>query len=115
VRLPIVGGASSMGDLPAVASGEGWVLPMSDSLTQIHGQVARATTAIQTPPPIGRCCPKARDKDVLKGFSRGWCYPIDRNHFPVLTSVDYCPRPRASTKRAAKSRNEDHAPPIRSP
>jgi len=32
-----------MGDLPAVASGEGWVFPMSDGLTQTHGQVARAS------------------------------------------------------------------------
>jgi hypothetical protein len=27
-HLPIVGGASGMGDLPAVAFGEGWVLLM---------------------------------------------------------------------------------------
>ena len=47
-----------MGDLPAVsssvalakeeASGEGWVLPMSNGLTQTHGQDARATADIQT-------------------------------------------------------------------
>jgi len=48
-HLLIDGTASGMGDLPAVASGEGWVLPMSDGLAQIHGQDARATTDIQTP------------------------------------------------------------------
>jgi len=48
-----------MGDLPAVAFGEGWVLPMSGGLTQTHGQdqpspgrygrqVARASADIQT-------------------------------------------------------------------
>ena len=54
-HLPIDGGAGGMGDLPAVASGEGWVLPMSDSLTQSHGQDARVTTDIQKLPTIGRC------------------------------------------------------------
>ena len=34
-----------MGDLPAVASGEGWVLPMSDGLIQTHGQDARASAS----------------------------------------------------------------------
>jgi hypothetical protein len=49
-HLPIDGGVSSMGDLPAVASGEGWVLPMSDGLTQTHRQDARATADVQPPP-----------------------------------------------------------------
>jgi phytoene dehydrogenase-like protein len=35
---------SGMGDLPAVASGEGWVLPMSEAPGQTHGQDTRATT-----------------------------------------------------------------------
>jgi integrase/recombinase XerD len=44
-----------MGDLPAVASGEGWVFPMSESLTQAHGSDAHATADIQTSPTIERC------------------------------------------------------------
>jgi hypothetical protein len=36
-----------MGDLPAVASGDGWVLPMSDGLTRTQGQEARATADIR--------------------------------------------------------------------
>ena len=39
---------------PPQRQGEGWVLPMFDSLKQTHGQAARATTDIQTPPTIGR-------------------------------------------------------------
>ena len=48
-----------MGDLPAVASGEGWVLPMSDGLTQMHGQDVRATADGRTPPTVGRGTPSA--------------------------------------------------------
>jgi hypothetical protein len=54
-HLPIDGGAGGMGDLPAVASGEGWVLPISNGLIQTHGQDARATADIQTLSTIGRC------------------------------------------------------------
>jgi putative protease len=80
-NLPIVGGKSGMGDLPAVSSsvlsaiasataealakeeafGEGWVLPMSGGLTQTHGQDARATADIQ-PAPAG---PRAAELIVL--------------------------------------------------
>jgi hypothetical protein len=54
-QLPIDGGVSGMGDLPAVASGEGGVFPMSDGLTQTHGQDARATADTQMLPTIRRC------------------------------------------------------------
>ena len=54
-HLPIDGGAGGMGDLPAVASGEGWVLPISNGLIQTHGQDARSTADIQTLSTIGRC------------------------------------------------------------
>ena len=43
-HLPIDSGASGMG-----------ILPMSDGLTQVHGQDARATTDIQKLPTIGMC------------------------------------------------------------
>jgi hypothetical protein len=43
-HLPIDGGASGMG-----------ILPMSEGLTQTHGQDARVTADIQAPPLIGRC------------------------------------------------------------
>jgi len=51
-HLPIAGGASGMGDLPAIASGEGWVLLM------LPGARSRArcpchSCARQTPPAIG--------------------------------------------------------------
>jgi len=42
--------ASGMGDLPAVASGEGWILPMPKD----HGQDARATPDILMPPTAGQ-------------------------------------------------------------
>jgi len=64
VLAPSPGG---MGDLPAVTSGEGGVLPMSDGLTQAHGQDARATTDIQTPSSSGKCALLAHRIDDLLG------------------------------------------------
>jgi hypothetical protein len=43
-HLPIDGGTSGMS-----------ILPMSEGLTQTHGQDARATAGIQMLPSIGRC------------------------------------------------------------
>ena len=46
-----------MGGLPAVASGEGWVLPMSDGLIQTHGQDARFSADIQKLAGSSACFP----------------------------------------------------------
>jgi hypothetical protein len=58
--FPIDSAESGLGDLPAVTSGEGWVLPMSDGLTQTHGQDARATT--DTPPAAPSESPAAAEE-----------------------------------------------------
>jgi integrase/recombinase XerD len=50
-------GSSGLGDLPAVASGEGWVLPMSDSTKHAHGQEVAATAGNETSPMIGKKIP----------------------------------------------------------
>jgi hypothetical protein len=54
-HLPIDGGASGMG-----------ILPMSEGLTQTHGQDARATAGIQMLPSIGRCPPTPAPTDVYQ-------------------------------------------------
>ena len=76
-HLPIDGGAGGMGDLPAVASGEGWVLPMSDDLTQADVQDAHAMAKIQTPPAIGRCAPILVQAD----------FPLAAARFPTPSST----------------------------
>jgi hypothetical protein len=72
-HLPIDGGASGMGDLPAVTSGEGWVLPKPDGLTQTHGQDARAAAVV----PAGTGSLPCGWRDPMpQPRGRGWIYEV---------------------------------------
>jgi hypothetical protein len=46
------------------------ILPMSEGLTQTHGQDARATSGIQMLPSIGRCAPLPDGLSFLSRLGR---------------------------------------------
>ena len=95
-----------MGELPAVASGEGWVLPMSDGLIQTHGQDARATADIQklagssagfqpALPSIGRCA-----RDAQPGGRGPSCLRFQIDVFVLMQAQES--RTPVSYRRVAK-------------